>query len=79
MDERRIQLEEFVASVNHPVFSFRQLFPLKVGMNLADLRNASRDMGAEGFMLKRKTLFTRLEENVVTGGNGKSIRWLLMQ
>jgi DNA ligase-1 len=54
LDERRIKLEEIVASVNHPTLLISPIVPFDNWEQLAELRKGSREMGAEGFMLKRK-------------------------
>ncbi|MFL5741040.1 MAG: ATP-dependent DNA ligase [Flavisolibacter sp.] len=54
LDERRSKLEEFIASVGHPALLISPIVPFETWDELATLRNSSRAMGAEGFMLKRK-------------------------
>jgi DNA ligase-1 len=54
LDERRIKLEEIVASANHPTLLISPIVPFDNWEQLAELRKGSREMGAEGFMLKRK-------------------------
>lgn len=54
LDERRIKLEEIVASVNHPTLLISPIVSFDSWEQLTELRKASREMGAEGFMLKRK-------------------------
>jgi DNA ligase-1 len=54
LDDRRIKLEEIVASVNHPTLLISPIVPFDNWDQLAGLRKGSRQMGAEGFMLKRK-------------------------
>jgi DNA ligase 1 len=54
LDERRIKLEEIAASVNHPTLLISPIVPFDNWEQLAELRKGSREMGAEGFMLKRK-------------------------
>jgi len=55
LEERRYRLEEIVASVNHPTLLISPVVPFNNWEQLAELRKTSREMGAEGFMLKRKT------------------------
>jgi DNA ligase-1 len=54
LDERRVKLEEIVAAANHPALLISPVVPYDSWETLAHLRNSSREMGAEGFMLKRK-------------------------
>jgi DNA ligase 1 len=54
LEERRSKLEEVVASVNHPTLVISPIVAFENWHQLAELRNGSREMGAEGFMLKRK-------------------------
>jgi len=53
LEERRLRLEEIVASVNHPTLLISPVVPFDNWDQLAELRKSSREMGAEGFMLKR--------------------------
>lgn len=52
--ERRARLEELVISANHPTLILSPVVAFHSWNDLAVLRNSSREMGAEGFMLKRK-------------------------
>jgi DNA ligase-1 len=54
LEERRSKLEEIVASVNHPSLIISPVVAYKSWEDLAHLRKGSREMGAEGFMIKRK-------------------------
>jgi DNA ligase 1 len=53
LEERRSQLEELVASLNHPKLLISPVIPFDNWNELARLREDSREMGAEGIMLKR--------------------------
>lgn len=53
LKERRDQLEEIVATLNHPMLLISPVIPFDNWDELTRLREASREMGAEGFMLKR--------------------------
>jgi DNA ligase-1 len=55
LDERRAKLEEIVASINHPTLLISPVVPFENWNELAQLRKGSREMGAEGFMLKKKS------------------------
>jgi DNA ligase-1 len=55
LEERRSQLEELVASLNHPTLLISPVIPFDNWEELARLRETSREIGAEGFMLKRKS------------------------
>jgi DNA ligase-1 len=55
LSERRAQLEKLVAQVNQPNLILSPVVPFESWEALADLRKTSREMGAEGFMLKRKS------------------------
>ncbi|MCU7548366.1 ATP-dependent DNA ligase [Chitinophagaceae bacterium LB-8] len=55
LEERRNQLEEFVTSLNHPTLLISPVIPFDNWDELGRLKESSREMGAEGFMLKRKT------------------------
>ncbi|MFT3949532.1 MAG: ATP-dependent DNA ligase [Agriterribacter sp.] len=55
LDQRRIILEEIVAAINHPVLLTSPVIHFSTWQQLAHIRNSSRDMGAEGVMLKRKS------------------------
>jgi DNA ligase 1 len=54
LEERRSKLEDVVASVNHPTLVISPIVAFDNWPQLAELRKGSREMGAEGFMLKRK-------------------------
>ena len=55
LDERRIKLEELIASMNHPNLLISPVIPYDNWDELAKLRETSRELGAEGFMLKKKS------------------------
>ncbi len=55
LEERRSQLEEIVITLNHPSLVLSPVVPFSNWEELAKLRNSSREWGAEGFMLKKKT------------------------
>ena len=55
LEERRGQLEELVTTLNHPTLLISPVIPFDNWEELARLRETSREMGAEGFMLKRKS------------------------
>jgi DNA ligase 1 len=55
LEERRSKLEEIVASINHPSLLISPVVPFDSWEDLARLRETSREIGAEGFMLKRKS------------------------
>ena len=52
--ERRAQLENVVLQTNHPTLILSPVVNFNSWQELATLRKSSREMGAEGFMLKRK-------------------------
>ncbi len=54
LEERRAQLEKIIASINHPSLLLSPVVEYQSWEELAELRKNSRDMGAEGFMLKNK-------------------------
>jgi DNA ligase 1 len=54
LEERRSKLEEVVASIEHPTLVISPIVAFENWQQLAELRKGSREMGAEGFMLKRK-------------------------
>jgi len=54
LDERRNKLEEIVASVNDATLIISPIVVFDNWEQLIELRKGSRQMGAEGFMLKRK-------------------------
>ena len=55
LEERRAKLEEIVASLNHPYLLISPVVAFADWDDLTRLRETSRDMGAEGFMLKRRS------------------------
>jgi DNA ligase-1 len=55
LDERRAQLEIIVQTVDHPTLLISPIVAFENWEQLAELRKGSREMGAEGFMLKRKS------------------------
>jgi DNA ligase-1 len=55
LEERRTKLEEVLAAVNHPTLVLSPVVAFDSWEELARLRETSRELGAEGFMLKRKT------------------------
>jgi DNA ligase 1 len=54
LEYRRNILEELVARTNYPGLIISPVIPFAEWEQLSALRSASRDMGAEGLMLKRK-------------------------
>jgi DNA ligase 1 len=54
LEERRSQLEEIIAATNHPSLLISPIVPFTNWEELARLRESSRELGAEGFMLKKK-------------------------
>ena len=54
LSERRTKLEEVVSTVNHPTLIISPVINLRSWNELANIREESRNMGAEGIMLKRK-------------------------
>lgn len=55
LTERRAKLEEVVKNIHHPSLLLSDLVEFGSWEELAELRNTSRENGAEGFMLKRKS------------------------
>ncbi len=55
LSERRTKLEEVVEQVNHSAILLSPIVAFDSWKNLAELRTTSREMGAEGFMLKNKS------------------------
>jgi DNA ligase-1 len=55
LQERREKLESLVASFNQPTLLISPVVAFNDWEDLARLREGSREMGAEGFMLKKKT------------------------
>ena len=52
--KRRELLEQIVTAVNHPALLLSPVITFSSWEQLAHIRSSSRDMGAEGIMLKRK-------------------------
>jgi DNA ligase-1 len=55
LEERREKLEEIIAGIQHPALLISPVIAYNKWEELAKLRAFSRDMGAEGIMLKRKS------------------------
>jgi DNA ligase 1 len=55
LTERREKLEEIISAVNHPTLLLSDVVEFTTWEELATLRETSREVGAEGFMLKRKS------------------------
>ena len=55
LDERRTLLEQLVLSINHPKLILSPVVDFSNWSELAALRKNSRAMGAEGFMIKKKS------------------------
>src|SRR6478752_6644073 len=55
LEERRFQLEKIIAAVNEPVLRLSPIIHYNNWDELAATRATSRDINAEGIMLKRKT------------------------
>ncbi|MCW3120372.1 MAG: ATP-dependent ligase LigC, partial [Chitinophagaceae bacterium] len=55
LERRRMILEEIVAKINHPVLFISPVINFSSWEQLSNIRHSSRDMGAEGIMLKRKS------------------------
>ena len=55
LEERRARLEELVAGFNQPTILLSPVVNFSDWEELARLRQDSREMGAEGFMLKKKS------------------------
>ncbi|MES1222446.1 MAG: ATP-dependent DNA ligase, partial [Bacteroidota bacterium] len=55
LEKRRTLLEEIVSTVNHPVLLVSPVINFSDWEQLSNIRKSSRDMGAEGIMLKRKS------------------------
>ncbi len=55
LDERRNKLEELIVAYNHPALLISPVIPYNSWDELAALRQTSREIGAEGFMLKNKS------------------------
>src|SRR5207302_10594388 len=54
LEERRRKLEEVVTAIRYPALLISPVIPFTGWDELSKLRASSRDMGAEGIMLKRK-------------------------
>lgn len=55
LERRRAVLEKIITAVNHPVLLISPVIDFSSWAQLAHIRSSSRDMGAEGIMLKRKS------------------------
>ena len=55
LSERRARLEEIVKSVGYPTLLLSDVVPFSSWEELATLREQSRERGAEGFMLKKRS------------------------
>ena len=55
LDERRAKLEEIIRSINHPTLLLSGIVQFSTWEELAKLREGSREVGAEGFMIKRRS------------------------
>jgi DNA ligase-1 len=55
LDKRRALLEEVVAACNHPALLISPVIHFSSWEQLAHIRSSSREMGAEGIMLKRRS------------------------
>jgi len=55
LQERRSQLEELLQQVNSPTMILSPIIDFSSWDELVDMRKLSREKGAEGFMLKRKS------------------------
>lgn len=55
LEKRRLLLEEVVAAIAQPVLLISPVIDFSTWEQLAQIRHSSRDMGAEGIMLKRKS------------------------
>ena len=55
MEKRRGLLEDIVAKINHPVLLLSPVINFSSWQQLTAIRESSREMGAEGIMLKRKS------------------------
>lgn len=54
LEQRRTVLEKIILEVNHPALIISPIIQFSDWDQLSGIRSASRDMGAEGLMLKRK-------------------------
>ena len=55
LQNRRSLLEEIVTKIDHPVLLISPVVEFSSWEQLAHIRSSSRDMGAEGIMLKKKS------------------------
>lgn len=55
LEKRRSLLEEMIAGIDHPVLLISPIINFSSWEQLTHIRNSSRDMGAEGIMLKRRS------------------------
>lgn len=55
LEERRTKLEEILSATNHPALIISPVVSFEGWEALGKLREGSREIGAEGFMLKRKS------------------------
>ena len=55
LETRRILLEKIVREINHPVMILSPVIEFSNWEQLSHIRDSSRDMGAEGIMLKKKS------------------------
>jgi DNA ligase-1 len=55
LSERRTKLEEIVKQINHPTLLLSDIVEFSSWEELTEQRMTSREVGAEGFMLKRKS------------------------
>jgi DNA ligase-1 len=55
LTERRELLEEIVKGIHHPTLLLSEIVAFRSWDELGQLREQSREMGAEGFMLKKKS------------------------
>jgi DNA ligase-1 len=55
LEERRAKLEELLIAINHPTLILSPVVSFDSWDELGALRKTSREMGAEGFMLKKKS------------------------
>lgn len=55
LEERRARLESIIKEIRHPSLLLSEIVPFESWEELGRLRERSRDMGAEGFMLKKRS------------------------
>jgi DNA ligase-1 len=55
LEQRRTNLENIIAQLDHPVLLISPVIPFSTWEQLAELRKGSREIGAEGIMLKKKS------------------------